>query len=72
MYCTVYRRGQNEEYWLSRNTYVCTKPGTVTPGLSDTGLSVNLIYPTLHCESPSLLCVQFTLSYPSPGLLWNL
>ena len=45
-------------------TYVCT----VTPGLSNTGLYENLIYPTLHCESPSLLCVQFTLIYPTPGL----
>ena len=27
-----------------------------------------LIYLTLHCESPSLLSVQFTLMYPTPGL----
>ena len=41
---------------------------TVTPGLSETGLSENLIYPTLCCESPPLLCVLFTLIYPTPGL----
>ena len=40
---------------------------TVTPGLSDTGLSENLIYPTFCCESPPL-CVLFTLIYPTPGL----
>ena len=37
--------------------------GTVTSGLSE-----NLTYPTLCCESPSLLCVQSTLIYPTPGL----
>ena len=41
---------------------------TVTPGLSDTGLSENLIYPTLCCDSPPSLCVLFTLIYPTPGL----
>ena len=41
---------------------------TVTPDLSETGLSENLIYLTLHCELPSLLCVQFTLIYPTPSL----
>ena len=28
-------------------------------------LSGNLIHLTLHCESPSLLCVLFTLVYPT-------
>ena len=41
---------------------------TVTSDLSDTGLSRNLIYPTLCCESPSLNCTQFYLIYPTPGL----
>ena len=41
---------------------------TVTPGLSDTSLSENLIYLTLCCESPPPLCVLFTLIYPTPGL----
>ena len=36
---------------------------TVTPGLSE-----NLIYPTLCCESPPPLCVLFTLIYRTPGL----
>ena len=44
--------------------YVCT----VTSDLSDTGLSRNLIYLTLHCESLTLNCTQFYLIYPTPGL----
>ena len=39
---------------------------TVTPDLSETGLSENLIYRTVCCES--ILRVQFTLIYPTPGL----
>ena len=35
---------------------------------SCTWLSKNLIYPTVHCESQSLLYVLFTLIYPTPGL----
>ena len=52
----------------TRMMFMSKKYNTVTPGLSDTGLSENLIYPTLHWESPSPLCVQFTLIYPTPGL----
>ena len=48
--------------------YMCAYELTVTPVLSETGLSENLIYLTLHCESPPPLCVQFTLIYPTSGL----
>ena len=41
---------------------------TVNSDLSNTGLSGNLSYPTLFCESPSSSCVQFHLIYPTPGL----
>ena len=44
------------------------KSFTVTPDLFNTGLSDNLIYRTLCCESPLLPCVLFTLIYPTPGL----
>ena len=43
--------------------YACT----VRSDLSDTGLSGNLIYPTLFCEPPSLNWTQFYLIYPAPG-----
>ena len=42
---------------------------TVTPGLSKTGLSENLIHLTVHCESPPLLCVQFSLICPTTVFL---
>ena len=42
---------------------------TVTPCLSHMGLSQNLIYPTLCCESPSLGYLQSDLMYPTPGTL---
>ena len=41
--------------------------GWSNTGLSEIGLSEDFIYPTLHCESPSLLFVQFTMIYPKPG-----
>ena len=40
---------------------------TVTPDLSETGSSENLIYPTLCCESQSQSCVQSDLIYPTPA-----
>ena len=46
-----------------RQSIVSTQHSTVTPGLSE-----NLIYPTLCCESPLPLCVLFTPIYPTPGL----
>ena len=49
-------------------TYVCMYVCTVRPELSDSGLSENLIYATHHCKSPSLLCAQYTLICPTPGL----
>jgi hypothetical protein len=45
------------------SSYETTKRKTVTSGLSE-----NLIYPTLHWESPSLVCVQSNLMNPTPGL----
>ena len=61
--CTVHVNTHNTHTYRTYE-HVCT----VTLGLLETSLSENLIYLTVHCEPPSLLCVQFSLIYPTPGL----
>ena len=67
MYVCTYVHTQVHKI-VVQTTQNATYVRTVTPGSSENGLSQNLIYPTICCESSLLCCVQSNLIYPTPGL----